>query len=154
MKEVNANGDTSCWCQPVRIVQADRTDGSIENSSRTFSVEELENAQMNDSDIRRIVTEMNASSERPSWSSISPAGVTTKILWAQWDCLCLENGVLYRKWEDPTGKSYIKQLVLPKELREEVVKDLHCSPTSGHFGVNKTLARVKQRFTGQSVETM
>ena len=42
--------------------------------------------------------------------------------------------------------TYIKQLILPKELREEVVKDLHCSPTSGHFGVNKTLARVKQRF--------
>ena len=146
VKEVNANGDTSCWCQPARMVQIDQTDGSTENNNRTFTVEELKSAQMNDPDISRIVTEMEASSERPAWSSISPAGFTTKILWAQWDSLCLEHGVLYRKWEYPIGKSYIKQLILPKELREEVVKDLHCSPTSGHFGVNKTLARVKQRF--------
>ena len=56
VKEVKTNEDTSCWCQPVRIVQTDRTDVTNENSSNTFTVEELKSAQMNDPDIRRIIT--------------------------------------------------------------------------------------------------
>ena len=38
------------------------------------------------------------------------------------------------------------QLVVPQLLRKEVLEQLHGSPTCGHFGVTKTLARIRERF--------
>ena len=147
LKEASyADEDTSCECQPVRVVRTHQMDGDNDDRGAALTVEELKNAQKNDVAINSIFEWMDASPERPAWSSYYPAGITMKILWAQWDSLCQVNGILYRNWEDLTGRSCLKQLVLPKDLREEVVKDLHCSPMSGHLGVNKTLSRVKKRF--------
>ena len=39
-----------------------------------------------------------------------------------------------------------RQLVVPQLLRKEVFEQLHGSPTCGHFGVTKTLARIRERF--------
>ncbi|GFV69496.1 retrovirus-related Pol polyprotein from transposon 17.6 [Trichonephila clavipes] len=58
----------------------------------------------------------------------------------------LENGVLYRKFESEDGKTFRWQLVLPRSRIPEVLKELHGSPTGGHFGVMKTLHRVRERF--------
>ncbi|MBJ5561228.1 hypothetical protein JGG76_24270, partial [Salmonella enterica subsp. enterica serovar Derby] len=38
------------------------------------------------------------------------------------------------------------QLLLPKSRVADVLRQLHDSPTGGHFGVAKTLAKVKERF--------
>lgn len=70
----------------------------------------------------------------------------TKAYWAQWQSLQICNGVLYRVWESPAGDSTCKQLVLPKSLREEVLQSLHNTPSAGHFGVAKTLGRLRERF--------
>ena len=43
------------------------------------------------------------------------------------------------------------QLVVPQLLRKEVFEQLHGSPTCGHFGVTKTLARIRERFFGHVV---
>ncbi|GFT44050.1 retrovirus-related Pol polyprotein from transposon 412 [Trichonephila clavipes] len=56
------------------------------------------------------------------------------------------NGVLYRKFESEDGKTFRWQLVLPRSRIPEVLKELHGSPTGGHFGVMKTLHRVRERF--------
>ncbi|GFU65766.1 hypothetical protein TNCV_5059001 [Trichonephila clavipes] len=58
----------------------------------------------------------------------------------------MENGVLYRKFESEDGKTFRWQLVLPRSRIPEVLKELHGSPTGGHFGVMKTLHRVRERF--------
>ncbi|GFT79684.1 retrovirus-related Pol polyprotein from transposon 412, partial [Trichonephila clavipes] len=44
------------------------------------------------------------------------------------------------------GKTFRWQLVLPRSRIPEVLKELHGSPTGGHFGVMKTLHRVRERF--------
>lgn len=36
--------------------------------------------------------------------------------------------------------------ITPKAIQDDVLRNLHDSPTAGHFGVKKTLARVRQRF--------
>lgn len=38
------------------------------------------------------------------------------------------------------------KLVVPKNLRQEVLHDMHDSPTSGHLGVFKTYARLTERY--------
>ncbi|KAF8785983.1 Retrovirus-related Pol polyprotein like [Argiope bruennichi] len=49
--------------------------------------------------------------------------------------------VLYRKWESDDGTSCRWQLILPKSIITEVLRETHDSPSGGHFGVMKTLTR-------------
>ncbi|GFT54260.1 retrovirus-related Pol polyprotein from transposon 412 [Trichonephila clavipes] len=74
-----------------------------------------------------------------------PFHPTTKRYWALWDSLHLKNGVLYRKWESDDRKTFRWQLILPKTRDSTVLKELHGSPTGGHFGVMKTLQKVRPR---------
>ena len=38
------------------------------------------------------------------------------------------------------------QLVLPRSLRKEILTFLHSDPAGGHFGVRKTVEKVKEKF--------
>ncbi|GFV24820.1 retrovirus-related Pol polyprotein from transposon 412 [Trichonephila clavipes] len=87
----------------------------------------------------------------PSWQDIAPFHPTTKHYWALWDYLHLRNGVLYRKWESDDGKTFRWHLILPKSRVSTVLKELHGSPTGGHFGVMKTLQKVRERFYWNNV---
>ena len=67
-----------------------------------------------------------------------------KVLWVQWDSLTLRKNILYRVWEKLIAVKL--QLVVPKSLRNTVLRHSHDCVTLGHFGVSKTLAKVKQGF--------
>ncbi|KAG8173490.1 hypothetical protein JTE90_023754 [Oedothorax gibbosus] len=73
-------------------------------------------------------------------------GPVTKRYWALWDSLKVHSGVLYRKWESDDGKSFRLQLVVPRSRVENVLEELHSSPSGGHFGVMKTTHKVRERF--------
>ncbi|UYV84191.1 hypothetical protein LAZ67_X001482, partial [Cordylochernes scorpioides] len=53
-------------------------------------------------------------------------------------------GVLYKKNYDPEGKPWL--LVVPKQMRHEILKDVHDTPMAGHLGFAKTYDRVRKRF--------
>ncbi|GFW81996.1 retrovirus-related Pol polyprotein from transposon 412 [Trichonephila clavipes] len=101
---------------------------------------------MADPDIKPLKEFMESSSNKPSWQDISAYSPTTKQYWALWNSLHLRNGVLYRKFESEDGKTFRRQLVLPRSRIPEILKELHGSPTGGHFGVMNTLHRVRERF--------
>ncbi|GBO31512.1 Transposon Ty3-I Gag-Pol polyprotein [Araneus ventricosus] len=44
----------------------------------------------------------------------------------------MRNNVLYKRNYDPMGQQWL--LVIPKQLRRDVLKSLHDAPTSGHLG--------------------
>ncbi|GFX81698.1 retrovirus-related Pol polyprotein from transposon 412 [Trichonephila clavipes] len=111
-----------------------------------WSDEKVREDQMADLDIKPLIEFMESSSNKPSWQDISAYSPTTKQYWALWNSLHLRNGVLYRKFESEDGKTFRWQLVLPRSRIPEVLKELHGSPTGGHFGVMKTLHRVRERF--------
>ncbi|GFW53058.1 retrovirus-related Pol polyprotein from transposon 412 [Trichonephila clavipes] len=111
-----------------------------------WSDEKVREDQMADPDIKPLIEFMESSSNKPSWQDISAYSPTTKQYWALWNSLHLRNGVLYRKFESEDGKTFRWQLVLPRSRIPEVLKELHGSPTGGHFGVMKTLHRVRERF--------
>ena len=45
-----------------------------------------------------------------------------------------------------SGSNQWSQLVVPKDLQEEVVHSLHGGAASGHLGEEKTLSRLRERF--------
>ncbi|KAJ8962150.1 hypothetical protein NQ318_018107 [Aromia moschata] len=110
-----------------------------------WSSEELKKCQNKDSDLK-LIRNWLKNGVRPTWQEVSRYGTTIKGYWAQWNSLCLRDGLLHRKWESPDGVSAVYQLVLPKARIHQVLEELHNSPTGGHFGVTRTLARVRDRF--------
>ncbi|KAJ8957220.1 hypothetical protein NQ318_007782 [Aromia moschata] len=81
---------------------------------------------------------------RPTWQEVSRYVTTIKGYWAQWNSLCLRDGLLHRKWESPDGVSAVYQLVLPKARIQEL-EELHSNPSGGHFRVTRTLTPKKPK---------
>ena len=79
---------------------------------------------------------------RPNWEEVAPHSKSTKMYWAQWKSLRVQEGVLHRLQENPAGKTVTWQFLLPKATRNEASTQLYCNPTAGHIGVNKTLGRI------------
>jgi alpha-mannosidase len=75
---------------------------------------------------------------RPVWSDISH-------YWSRLDSLIIVNGIVYRKWES-NGNHFDLHIVLPSKLRTIVLNKLHNTVTGGHFGIRKTLSKVKEIF--------
>ena len=75
-------------------------------------------------------------------------------LWSNWEDLATSNGVLHIKWKPSNRVNECWQAINSKDMRNEIFYQLHDSPMSGgHFGVEKTTARVKQRFWWPSLKT-
>jgi hypothetical protein len=62
---------------------------------------------------------------------------------------CVEDGILFRRYL-ANGKSQtenlIMQVCLPKELINDVLRELHDEPYSGHLSVDKTWSKVFNRY--------
>ncbi|KAJ8932554.1 hypothetical protein NQ318_004708 [Aromia moschata] len=128
-------------CEPVeRVVKCEEV-----NQAQLNQTKELKKSQKKDSDLK-LIRNWLKNGVRPTWQEVSRYGTTIKGYWAQWSSLCLRDGLLHRKWESPDGVSAVYQLVLPKARIHQVLEELHSSPSGGHFGVTRTLARVRDRF--------
>ena len=71
---------------------------------------------------------------------------TSRRLIQLWDQLLVKDGLLWRQYAAPSEENELLQLVVPEALREEVLADLHEGMLGGHFGMEKTLARLKEHF--------
>jgi len=84
--------------------------------------------------------------QRPTWEEVAAFSATTKGLWSKFDALRLEQGVLQRAWKEPATGEDRWQVVVPRSLRVDVLRAMHGAAGSGHFGVAKTLRRLRQCF--------
>jgi hypothetical protein len=110
-----------------------------------WSPQQLKQAQTSDKSIREVV-EWLASGIRPAFSDVQGSSLETRSLWAQWNALAVEEGVLFRRVETVNGEDSHDQLVVPQSIREEILQFLHNHPSAGHLGHRRTLKRVRQRF--------
>ncbi|UYV66872.1 K02A2.6-like, partial [Cordylochernes scorpioides] len=78
--------------------------------------------QMNDQALRKIADQLQS----------TPNNSFVKI-----------DNTLYRKKYDPMGKPWL--LVVPRHLRQELLKNLHDSPTAGHLRFTKTYDRIRKK---------
>ena len=105
----------------------------------------LRDSQLNDEAIGSIVR-ARESNKKPDVDSLKGYPRETFQLAQLWDQLLVEDGVLYRKYEDCRGRGHCLQLVVPTPMRENVLEECHAGSMGGHLGEAKTLNRVKQKF--------
>ncbi|UYV62961.1 K02A2.6-like [Cordylochernes scorpioides] len=114
------------------------SDDWTSESSRTI--------QQRDPNVGPILEWKERGNKRPSWEMISDKSPELKTLWSQWDSLSIENGLLKRIWESADGKSKTMQLVVPKVQVPNVLREIHGGVSGSHFGINKMLKKVRERF--------
>ena len=101
--------------------------------------------QLADENIACVIGWLEAG-HRPAQADIASRSEETKVYWSQWNSLCLRDGLLLRRWESPKGNLLRWQMVLPKTAREDILRQIHDSPSGGHYDENKTLDKVRQRY--------
>ena len=106
---------------------------------------DLAEEQKKDPVLREVMEMLNKYTAQPKWSDISDTNPDVKAYWAQWNQLLLRDCILYRS--SSTNPSLLQlQLVVPKQLKNEILEALHDNITAGHPGIARTTERVKARF--------
>ncbi|KRY26847.1 Transposon Ty3-I Gag-Pol polyprotein, partial [Trichinella spiralis] len=68
------------------------------------------------------------------------------VLWQQRCSWVDEDGLIWRHCRGLTAEEGVKQELVPRALRNEVLQSMHDSRYAGHLGERRTLARVRSRF--------
>ena len=110
------------------------------------SDKDISNLQLQDHDIGPVLRRYKESAEQPEVEQTKGFSPATRALFQQWTQLKLKEGILYRQFKSQDGSSSRLQLIVPKGLREKVLRQLHEGPAGGHFGEDKTLHRLWERF--------
>ena len=143
-----ASSGSHCWAAEAATgqngVTSINTDSHVSDYSDTSTVD-IRMAQRNDKDLAPLI-EWIEEGRRPSWSEVTSTSPTTKRYWAQWDMLRLTDGVLMRAWESCDGKHRRWLTIVPQSEKETIMGETHGSVSSGHFGIKKTLLRLRRRF--------
>lgn len=105
----------------------------------------LRRDQENDPELK-LFLKWKSEGRRPEWGELCQMNSTVKAYWAQWDSLLIEDGLLKRILENEEGTGSRNQLVIPRSRVPEVLQKLHDGISGGHFGIKKTLEKVRERF--------
>jgi hypothetical protein len=113
------------------------------NWFNSYTSDKIRDLQLSDHDLRPVMLWMEdgVSPTQHELFLMSPA---TKYLWLCKSQLRLRDGVLYYAWENSPGQHLV--LVVPKDLRPEVLHLCHDIRSAGHLGQQKTLLRLKRSF--------
>jgi hypothetical protein len=69
-----------------------------------------------------------------------------KRYWAKWNAPVVTDGLLDRHWESADGRTKAAQAVVPESKLKKVLAELLGGPSGDHLGINKTLAKIRQRY--------
>ncbi|VDI07464.1 Hypothetical predicted protein [Mytilus galloprovincialis] len=114
------------------------------NWLRIWSNEEIKSWQEKDSDLIKIIQLKTQSDEKPSREQVSGSSYEVRKLWSGWELLEIVNGILYKQYEKSSINSLV--LVVPKELRVKIMRELHNNRIAGHLGRDRTLESIRRRF--------
>ncbi|KAJ8417422.1 hypothetical protein AAFF_G00286490 [Aldrovandia affinis] len=90
--------------------------------------------QEQDTDLRPVLQWVEVQ-QRPLVDEVAVLSKATKGLWAAFESLRLCDCVLQWAWKEPATGEEKWQVVVPKGLKESVLKAMHGAAGSGHFGL-------------------
>ena len=113
------------------------------------SPEQMAIDQRCDEDLKSIVTSLLQGQPRPLFQDISQYGPVTRTLWHQYQSLVVVNNIMFRRYENTSGKPEFSflQLILPQVHIKPTVQFYHSNISCGqHVRREKTLALIKRYF--------
>ena len=134
----------------VRVIQLEDAESQALAVLQQYSPEELRRLQQNDVDLKPILGWLD-SGDIPEDSELLLQSPATRHLWLCRSQLRLVRGVLHYQWEERNKVSQL--LVVPQELKEDVLQHCHDSKFGGHLGRDKTLAALRKRFLWRGMAT-
>ena len=108
--------------------------------------ENLASMQKEDPDISFVYDNLLKGCKRPSSTDVVTKSPATRHYWVIWNSLSLDNGLIVKECVQKNGHSKYFQLLIPRNLRKEVLNEVHDATMGGHFGCRKTYERVKQKY--------
>jgi len=133
------------YCARVEMKETHKQEGLIARMALENNQMDWRQEQLNDPDISIFLLGKEVDT-RPMWQAVASKGMAAKIYWSYWDSLQVQNGILYKRWETPNLKNTIIQLIVPKTRIKQILEEAHDSRSGGHFGINKTLEKIRKRF--------
>ena len=84
--------------------------------------------------------------QRPERDNISSSVLDLKFLWGSFECLVVQDRLLYKQIGPLVDGSSQCMIYVPATLRKEVIRQFHDVKTAGHLHYWKTFKRVKKYF--------
>ena len=109
----------------------------------TLGSEKIKKLQEEDELLRTVAGWVEAK-DRGSREDAGRKGRQCLSLWSQFQRLTKVKGIIYRLWKE-AGETRL-QLVVPRCLKQEILRHVHDRPEGGHLGVHKTISKVQERF--------
>ena len=106
-----------------------------------YSKDELREIQSVDPCVGKLITWI-ANDMEPEQRELYPSSPDVKHFYICRKQLMYKDNLLYYRWEEEAGNRLL--LMVPNQLKQEVMSLNHDLPLSGHMGIVKTLARIKQ----------
>ena len=108
-----------------------------------YSHDQLVESQRSDPCLGKLITWLSTGGE-PMQKDLFLCSPTVKYFFNCRKWLVCQNGFLLYKWEEVSGDRLL--LMVPEKLKNKVISYNHDLPLTGHMGIVKTIARVKQSF--------
>lgn len=134
--------------ESIRVVRTStrRQRGRTQRARRTVGppptqnswMEEIQKWQAEDPDLKIVGTW----TERPTWAEIVRERPEIKYYWSRWAQLQQRDGIWYYKWNE--SKDSIWKIIVPPAGQAEILREHHDDPMAGHFGIEKTLKRLRK----------
>ena len=105
----------------------------------------LKEAQRQDPGIAIVIELKMSGKSRPKFSKWGHDR-QLRSFWYCYDRLFIRDGLLVRSFGGDKKHYPNPVVVVPPALTEEVLKDMHDSPFSGHLGITRTIDRIRHRF--------
>ena len=130
----------------IRVVTRSQTRDQVQsNWLLGYTNQEIETFQKEDKDLKPV-HEWVENDILPSRDDAAAFSPSTRKYWLNSNLIEKRNGVLYQKRITNNVSDVSYQLLVPKILRKEVIKTCHDAPYAGHFGISKTLDKLKSLF--------
>lgn len=110
-----------------------------------FTQEAIRREQLKDPDLQ-IVFRWLESEQRPDIKEICLMTQAARHYWHTYHQLQISNGVLVRRAYKHDSIESFSQILAPKTLQKEALRQAHDAPMGGHFGRRKTQDKILQNF--------
>ena len=106
---------------------------------------DLQKKQQNDPDVGPVYR-WKLEGKRPTSQQIRLSSAATRHYLLYWNSLTIVNGILHKQFYNNDGTQDHLQIIVPRNLKEHVLHEMHNALLSGHLGERKTRMKILQRF--------